>query len=171
MIKRKCLARRIEKMSEEEIKTLKSMKEAATKSIQKPYSRIDQIGIVVKDVEKTIKFFQETFGIGPFVTTETEEEGGTIKISLFQLGELQIELIQNSVMGRVKEGLHHLAFYVENIEKELAKLKKHGIGVLQRGNVLGLVEWAYLDTEKNSGIIFELLQLTPLVDEILKGSS
>ena len=64
-------------MSEEEIKTLKGMKEAATKSIQKPYSRIDQIGIVVKDLEKTIKFLQETFGIGPFVTTEIEEEGGS----------------------------------------------------------------------------------------------
>jgi len=159
-------------MSEEEIKTLKNMKEAATKSIQKPYSRIDQIGIVVKDAEKTMKFLQETFGIGPFVTTETEE-GGATKISGFQLGELQTELIQSSVpwRARANEGLHHLAFYVENIKKELAKLKKQGIGMLQRGNVLGLVEWAYLDTEKNSGIIFELIQLTPLVDEILKGSS
>lgn len=159
-------------MSEEEIETLKIMKEAAAKSIQKPYSRIDQIGIVVKDLEKTNKFLQETFGIGPFVTTEIEEEGETTKISSFQLGELQIELIQSSVPRRAhaKEGLHHLAFYVEDIEKELAKLKKQGIGVLQRGNVLGLVEWAYLDTEKDSDVIFELIQLTSLADEILEGS-
>ena len=149
---------------------LKDMKKAAMKSIQEPYSSIDQIGIVVEDVEKTTKFLEEAFGIGPFSTIETEEEWGKSKISTIQLGELQVELIQNSVMGW-KEGQQHLAFYVENIEKELARLKKQGISVLKRGNVLGLVKWAYLDTEKDSGTVFELIQLTPLVDEILRGSS
>jgi len=156
-------------MAEEQVKLLKSMKEAAAKSIQKPYSKIDQIGIVVEDVEKTTKFLQEAFGIGPFSTIEEEGEWGKSKISTVQLGELQIELIQNSVMGW-KEGKQHLAFYVEDIEKELAKLKKQGIGVLKRGNVLGLVEWAYLDTEKDSGTVLELIQLTPLADDMLKGS-
>lgn len=147
-------------MATKEEKVLEDMKKAAMKAIQKPYSRIDQIGIIVKDVEKAIKFLQETFGIGPFVTVETEEEWGKSKISVCQMGELQIELIEDPSMAPTKEGRYHLAFYVEDIGKELERLKKRGIEVLQRGDVLGLVEYAYLDTEEVSGIMFELIQLT-----------
>jgi methylmalonyl-CoA/ethylmalonyl-CoA epimerase len=57
------------------------------------------------------------------------------------------------------EGLHHLGFFVEDIEKELARLEKRGVKVLERGTVLGVVEFAYLDTEKSLGVVLELIQL------------
>ena len=56
------------------------------------------------------------------------------------------------------EGIHHLGFFVKDIEKELDRLKKEGIKVLERGEVLGVAKFAYLDTEKALGFILELIQ-------------
>jgi len=137
-------------------------------SEEKPvFSKIDQIGIVVKDVEGTMKFYEKLFGIETIPTVEVKIDSAKLKIGLFQLGEVQIELIQvlegESVHSRFLkergEGLHHLAFFVEDVEKELAKLGKEGIKVLERGGVPGAVKFAYLDTEKTLGVVLELIQL------------
>jgi len=131
------------------------------------FSRVDQIGIVVKDVEATVKFYEKMFGIEPFPTVESAVDSAKLKIGLFQLGEVQIELIQvlegetihSKFVEKRGEGLHHLGFFVEDIEKELARLEKGGVKVLERGTVLGVVKFAYLDTEKILGVVLELIQL------------
>jgi methylmalonyl-CoA/ethylmalonyl-CoA epimerase len=130
------------------------------------FSKVDQIGIVVKDIETTMKFYEKMFGIEPFPTVESYVNSAKLKIVLFQLGEVQIELIQvvegESIHSRFLEekgeGLHHLGFFVKDIEKELARLEKEGIKVLEMGEVLGTVKFAYLDTEKTLGVVLELIQ-------------
>ena len=131
------------------------------------FSKVDQIGIVVKDMEATMKSYEKMFGIEPFPTVESAVDSAKLKIGLFQLGEVQIELIQvlegetihSKFLEKRGEGLHHLGFFVEDIEKELARLEKGGIKVLERGTVLGVVKFAYLDTEKTLGVVLELIQL------------
>jgi len=131
------------------------------------FSRVDQIGIVVRDMEATMKFYEKMFGIQSFPTVEFERGSAKLRIGLLQLGEVQIELIQvlegETIHSKFLEerggGLHHLGFFVKDIEKELARLEKHGIKVLERGDVLGVVKFAYLDTEKTLGVILELIQL------------
>jgi len=140
---------------EDIMKAISRMKEITAKSGENPFSKICQIGIVVKDLENTISFLENTFGLGPF-TRIPQEEGG---IGVCEIGGLQIELIQNSVMGW-KEGSIHLAFFVEDMDKQLNELQEKGIGILKRDSVGGLVDFAYLDTEKKSNIIFELIQVT-----------
>ena len=130
------------------------------------FSKVDQIGIVVKDMEATMKFYEKMFGIEPFPTVESSVDSAKLKIGLFQLGEVQIELIQvlegenilSNFLEKRGEGLHHLGFFVEDIEKELARLEKGGIKVLERGTVLGVVKFAHLDTEKILGVVLELIQ-------------
>ena len=130
------------------------------------FSKVDQIGIVVKDVEKYMRFYEKMFGVEPFPTVESAINSAKLKIVLFELGEVEIELIQvvkgESVHSRFLEergeGLHHLGFFVKDIEKELSRLEKDGIEVLQRGEVLGTVKFAYLDTEKALGVVLELIQ-------------
>ncbi|MDH5390269.1 MAG: VOC family protein [Candidatus Bathyarchaeota archaeon] len=131
------------------------------------FSKVDQIGIAVKDMETTMKFYEKMFGIEPFPTVESAVDSAKLKIGLFQLGEVQIELIQvlegetthSKFLEKRGEGLHHLGFFVEDIEKELARLEKGGIKVLERGTVLGVVKFAYLDTENILGVVLELIQL------------
>ena len=129
-------------------------------------SKVDQIGIVVKDVEATMKFYEKMFGIESSPTVEFEIDFAKLKIGMLRLGELQIELIQvlegesihSKFLEERGEGLHHLGFFVKDVEKELARLEKHGIKVLERGEAFG-VKFAYLDTEETLGVILELLQL------------
>jgi len=135
---------------------------------EKPlFSKVDQIGIVVKDMKATMKFYEKMFGIEPFPTVESAIDSAKLKIGLFQLGEIQVELIQvlegetihSKFLKKRGEGLHHLGFFVKDIEKDLARLEKEGVKVLERGTVLGIVKFAYLDTEKTLGVILELIQL------------
>jgi len=130
------------------------------------FSKVGQIGIVVKDLEKTLKFCEKILGVKSFSTVDRDLGHARLKTGFFWLGNVQIELIQ-VVKGRTihskfleekGEGIHHLAFFVKDIEKELDNLKKKGIEVLERGEVLGVAKYAYLDTEKTLGFILELIQ-------------
>jgi len=130
------------------------------------FPQVDQIGIVVKDMDTSVNFYEQMFG-PPFLTLESNTNKAKLKISLFQIGEIQFELIQvldgesvHSKFLREKgEGLHHVGFIVEDLEEELTRLEKEGIKVLERGIVQEMVKFAYLDTEKRLGIILELIQL------------
>lgn len=130
------------------------------------FSKVDQIGIIVKDVEATMKFYKEMFGIESLPAVDFELGFAKLRVGMLRLGELQIELIQvlegKSIHSKFIEerggGLHHLGFFVEDVEKELARLGKYGIKVLEKGEAFG-VKFAYLDTEKTLGFVLELLQL------------
>lgn len=130
------------------------------------FPQVDQIGIVVKDMDRSVKFYERMFG-PPFLTLESDTNQAKLKFSLFQVGEIQFELIQvlegesvHSKFLREKgEGLHHVGFIVEDLEEELTRLEKEGITILERGVVQEMVKFAYLNTEQSMGIILELIQL------------
>lgn len=132
---------------------------------------VSQIGVVVNDVDKTVEFFSSVLGIGPWRTVEasrTKEEittGATpyrVKLAFASFGPVQVELIQvlegetvhTRFLKEKGEGLHHLGFYVPNMDEMVAELGKRGIGVLQsmRGR------FAYMDTAAVGGIVVELIQ-------------
>ncbi|MGQ9641402.1 MAG: VOC family protein [Candidatus Bathycorpusculaceae bacterium] len=130
------------------------------------FSKVDQIGVVVRDVEKTAKFYEKLLKQEPLPPIEFETGNVKLKIIFFQLGEVQLELIQvlegknihTKFLKERGEGLHHLGFFVKDLEEELSVLKKEGIEVLWRGEALGVTKFAYLDTEKALGIALELIQ-------------
>ena len=80
-------------------------------SLFSKFSKVDQIGIVVKDMEATMKFYERMFGIESFPTVESDINSARLKIGLFQLGEVQIELIQ------VLEGETIHSKFIEKREK------------------------------------------------------
>ena len=130
------------------------------------FPQVDQIGIVVKDMDRSVKFYEQMFG-PPFLTLESDTNKAKLKICLFQVGEIQFELIEvlegesvhSKFLRKKGEGLHHVGFIVEDLEDELTRLDKEGITVLERGIVQEMVKFAYLNTEKRLGIILELIQL------------
>jgi methylmalonyl-CoA/ethylmalonyl-CoA epimerase len=99
---------------------------------------------------------------------ESSRESASLKTGFLYLGEVQIELIQvisgetlhTKFLEERGEGLHHLGFFVDDLENELTELEKEGIKVLDRGTVQGIVKFAYLDTEEALGVILELIQNT-----------
>ena len=138
---------------------------------------VSQVGIVVKDIEKTAEYYYTTFGIGPFSIQEVKMEGvmlrgrpitAKIKVAFAQSGPVQIEIIQplegeniyTEFLDSKGEGLHHLRFRVNDLDGIVAELAKQGIEPIFNLK-MPRVSVAYLDSDKIGGVIFELSQRTP----------
>jgi len=134
---------------------------------------VSQVGIVVRDIERTAEYYTSTFGIGPFSIIDVDMEGvilrgkpisTKIKAAFAQSGPLQIEFIQpvegdniyTEFLASKGEGLHHLGFQVDDMDAMLAELAKEGIEPIFHHNY-GFMAFAYLNTDKIGGVIFELL--------------
>ena len=122
---------------------------------------MNHIGIVVKDCDKVIESWSALFGMGPW--TFREMGGGSVKlrVGVAHLGDIRIELIQ-PVEGKILhadyleehgEGLHHLGFYVDDVDAAAASLVEQGAKKLidNPGN------YVYVDTNEPGGVIFEIM--------------
>jgi catechol 2,3-dioxygenase-like lactoylglutathione lyase family enzyme len=141
---------------------------------------LGQVGVVVRDVERVMEFYSSTFRIGPWVTREGDSEaraGDEIyryktKAAFAQLGPIILELFQltegrspvhSDFLDKGREGVHHLGFYMTEKEKEQIVTDIAGIGitVAQSAEIWGRGSNAFLDTEKMTGLFFELIAATP----------
>jgi len=138
-------------------------------------SRFCQVGVVVKSIDETIKYFEKLFGFGPFEMRQVDYPNATYygeiagyrgKRAFFYLGPIQIELIElidgktihEAFLKEKGEGVHHIAFEVDNLEKSTGNAEKAGLKVIQSFTRPDGSGFAYLDTDKTGGIIFELIQ-------------
>jgi methylmalonyl-CoA/ethylmalonyl-CoA epimerase len=140
--------------------------------------RLGQIGYVVTDVSKTMSYYRDTFGVGPWILLDEKPEPciengkevhPVLRIALASVGPVQMELVQvvegeSYHLDHLREsggGLHHLGFMVRDLDRRLDACKEMGIGILQRGTIrdVGMtVDYAYLDTVDEAGIILEFIQ-------------
>ena len=128
--------------------------------------KIEHIGIAVQDIEASNKIFAKIFGKDSCKLEKVESEG--VITSFFQIGASKIELIaattEESVISKYLEkwgeGLHHIAFAVEDIEKEMTRLKKEGIRLLneipKNGADNQLI--CFLHPKDTNGVLIELCQ-------------
>ncbi len=94
--------------------------------------KIEHIGIAVKDLEKSNEVFAKLLGAPHYKTEMVESEN--VNTSFFKIGESKIELLHATspesaiakYLDKKGEGIHHLAFAVEDIEKEVERLKAEG---------------------------------------------
>ncbi len=138
-------------------------------------SRFCQVGVVVKSIDETIKYFEKLFGFGPFEMRQVDYPNATYygeiagyrgKRAFFYLGPIQIELVElvdgktihEAFLKEKGEGVHHIAFEVDNLEKSTGNAEKAGLEVIQSFTRPDGSGFAYLDTDKTGGIIFELIQ-------------
>ena len=129
--------------------------------------RVDQVGVVVRDLDRAREACRTFFGEESLPPLEFETGGAKLRLAFFQAGEVQLELIQvvegetlhSRFLRERGEGLHHLGYFVEDLEESLSRLEREGVRVLWRGEVPGAAKFAYLDTERRLGIVLELVQL------------
>ncbi len=127
---------------------------------------IEHIGIAVHDIEASNKLFAKIFGKTPYKSEIVESEG--VQTSFFQLGKQKIELVAatnkespiSKYLTRNKEGVHHIAFNVEDIEKEMIRLKKEGILLLNETPKQGADNKliCFLHPKDTNGVLIELCQ-------------
>lgn len=135
---------------------------------------VSQIGIVVRDMDKAIEYYEKMLGLGPFIKPEIKYNekfyyGKSIDsiwiMGFCSLGPVELELIQpitsptiyHDFLKEKGEGIHHLGFDVTEIDEKIALCKRIGIRVIQSGRG-STSRFAYLDTVAVGGVIFELIQ-------------
>lgn len=128
--------------------------------------KIEHIGIAVKNLEKSNELFKRLLGKEQFKTELVDGEG--VETSFFQVGETKVELLQATredsaiakYIDRKSEGVHHVAFDVEDIHSEVGRLKAAGFEILNETPKEGadnkLV--VFLHPRSTNGVLIELCQ-------------
>ncbi len=128
--------------------------------------RIEHLGIAVKELTTAIPLFEQLLNTPCYKTEVVETEG--VSTAFFKTGESKIELLEatneNSpiakYIGKKGEGIHHIAFEVENIEAEMKRLAALGFELLnttpKNGADNKLV--CFLHPKTTNGVLIELCQ-------------
>ena len=130
-------------------------------------NRIYHLGYAVQDIEAASRFYAENFGAVPGEPEVVEDQG--IVATMFMVGESTIELVQptrpDSPVGRFLarrgEGVHHVAFEVEDLQEALAELRRNGVELIdevpRRG--AGGTRIAFIHPKGAFGVLTELVEL------------
>jgi len=129
-------------------------------------TKLDHIGIAVSNLEESLKLYTETLGLKLLETEVVEEQ--KVKVAFLPLGDTEIELLESTEPdGPVAkfiesrgQGVQHLAFKVENIEKALEELKAKGIRLIDEKPRKGAggAKIAFLHPKSTNGVLVEICQ-------------
>jgi len=129
-------------------------------------NKIDHIGVAVKDLKLANKLYESLLGVAPYKEELVETE--SVKTSFFKVGKNKIELLQATknqspiakFIAKKGEGMHHIAFEVNDIKSEMKRLKKEGFILLNKEPKIGadnkLV--AFLHPKSTNGVLIEICQ-------------
>jgi len=129
-------------------------------------NKIEHIGIAVKNMQDATILFEKLLGVPSYKEEAVESEG--VLTSFFQTGTNKIELLtatnQESPIAKFLEkkgeGIHHIAFDVEDIYSEISRLKSEGFALInevpKKGADNKLV--VFLHPKNTNGVLVELCQ-------------
>jgi methylmalonyl-CoA/ethylmalonyl-CoA epimerase len=127
--------------------------------------KIDHIAIAVKSIDETMKVYGDVFGIKSEHEEEIPDQG--VKAAAVNIGGVHIEFVEpvKPDTGIAKfveskgDGIHHIAFEVEDLEKELADLEAKGVALIDkkpRKGMAGMI--AFIHPKATKGVLLELVQ-------------
>jgi methylmalonyl-CoA/ethylmalonyl-CoA epimerase len=128
--------------------------------------KIEHIGIAVKDLEVSNLIFEKLLGVAPYKSETIENQ--SVTTSFFEIGSHKIELLEATnpespivkFLEKKGEGVHHIAFLVEDIKLEIKRLKSEGFVVLNETPQIGADnKWvAFLHPKNTNGVLIEICQ-------------
>ncbi len=128
--------------------------------------KIEHIGIAVKDLAASNQIFEDILGVAPYKQEEVASEH--VLTSFFQVGESKIELLQATspdsaiakYLEKNKEGIHHIAFDVEDIFAEIERLKAKGYTLIHDSPKEGADNKiiAFMHPKSSNSVLVELCQ-------------
>ena len=126
--------------------------------------KLEHIGIAVKDLEKANQLFSALLGRQHYKIEEVESEG--VKTSFFDVSGVKIELLEATredspiakFIEKKGEGIHHLAFEVDNLEDSIASYQEKGFQLInpvpKRGADNKMI--CFLHPKSTQGVLVEL---------------
>ena len=144
------------------------------------FNKVLQIAVVVKNCDEAVRRYADGYGIGPWSTYEFNPDTVSdmiirgkhvdyaMRLALCDIGGVQWELIEpkddKSIYAEFLkehgEGLHHIAFGVEDYDKTMKFFTAKGKNVFQGGTWEGLT-YTYLDSREDLGVIAEIYKIVP----------
>ncbi len=128
--------------------------------------KIDHIGIAVKNLEESLKFYQETLGLDLTGIEVVEEQ--KVRVAFLPIGDTEIELLESTdpegpIARHIEkrgQGVQHLAVRVENIEAAIAEMKEKGIRMIDEVPRYGAggAKIAFCHPKSTGGVLIELTE-------------
>ena len=129
-------------------------------------SHIEHIGIAVRNLEESIKFYEETYGLKCYAIEEVKDQ--KVRTAFFKIGQTKIELLESTdpegpiskFIEKKGGGVHHLAFAINNLESALKETGEKGIQLIDtkpRKGAEGL-DIAFLHPKSTFGVLTELCE-------------
>ena len=129
-------------------------------------SHIEHIGIAVKNLEQAIKYYENILGLTCYAIEEVKDQ--KVKTAFFKVGQTKLELLESTssdgpiakFIEKRGEGVHHIAFAVEEIEKALQDVEQKGIRLIDlnpRKGAEGL-DIAFLHPKSTFGVLTEFCE-------------
>jgi methylmalonyl-CoA/ethylmalonyl-CoA epimerase len=130
------------------------------------FGKIEHLGIAVKDLSKANTLYKKLLGVSHYKIEEVASE--FVNTSFFQVGTNKIELLEPTseesaiaqFIAKKGEGIHHIAFEVEDIKKEMERLEKEGFVLINKEPKRGADnKWVcFLHPKSSGGVLIELCQ-------------
>lgn len=129
-------------------------------------SHIEHIGIAVKSLDKAIPFYESLLGLKCYNIEEVKEQ--KVKTAFFKVGQTKIELLESTdaegpigkFLEKRGEGVHHIAYAVDNIEDQLKAAEENGIRLIDKTPRKGAegLDIAFLHPKSTFGVLTELCE-------------
>ncbi len=130
------------------------------------FKKINHIGIAVKNLEESMKFYKDQLGFEFNGTDEVESQ--KVKVAFFKIGEVNIELVQATspdspiakYLEKNREGIHHICYEVDDINAALNHLKEKGVKLIDNEPRDGAhnTKVAFIHPKSSGGVLTEICQ-------------
>lgn len=128
--------------------------------------KVDHIGVAVKSLDETLKFYQDVLGLKLQDTEVVEEQ--KVKVAFLPIGDTEVELLESTeedgpiakYIAKKGEGMQHIAFRVENIEEAIEDMKSKGVRMIDEKPRYGAggAKIAFCHPKSTHGVLVELCQ-------------
>jgi len=129
-------------------------------------THIEHIGIAVKNLDETILYYENVLGLKCYAIEEVKEQ--KVKTAFFRIGQTKIELLESTdpegpvgkFIEKKGEGIHHLAFAVNQLEEILVETESKGIQLIDKTPRMGAegLHIAFLHPKSTFGVLTEFCE-------------
>ncbi len=129
-------------------------------------SHIEHIGIAVKNLEESIRFYEDVLGLECYAIEEVKDQ--KVRTAFFKVGQVKVELLESTdpegpigkFVEKKGEGVHHMAFAVKGIENALATMDEKGVRLIDKAPRKGAegLDIAFLHPKSTHGVLMELCE-------------